>query len=47
MNAKDPQPYIDQFEDILYQLGVLMLDIMQITLDTIHHYQQLFDKDLK
>jgi|COG998Drversion2_1049125.scaffolds.fasta_scaffold187296_1 hypothetical protein len=40
MNSSEQQYYQQELENIIYQLGELMLDIIQLTLKTFDDYQQ-------
>lgn len=45
MTPSEKQQYSQQFEDIIYRLANLMLDMMKVTLNTLDDYQQLFDEN--
>jgi hypothetical protein len=45
MNTSQKQKYTEELENIIYQLGELMVDIIRITLNTLDDYQQLSETD--
>ena len=47
MTPSEKQHYSDQFEDLIYRLANLMLDMMKVTLNTLDDYQQLLDENFK
>jgi hypothetical protein len=40
MKSSEQQYYQQELENIIYQLGELMLDIIRVTLNTLDDYQQ-------
>jgi hypothetical protein len=45
MNTSQKQKYTEELENIIYQLGELMVDIIRITLNTLDDYQQFCETD--
>ena len=45
MNSSEQQYYQQELENIIYQLGELMLDIIQLTLNTFDDYQQAVENN--
>ncbi len=43
MTNTDQKKYKEEMENIIYQLGELMLDIIRLTLNTLDDYQQTFE----
>ena len=45
MTLSEKQNCSEQLEDIIYRLANLMLDTIEIALDTLDDYHQLFDEN--
>ena len=45
MTLNEKLNYTIQFEDIIFRLANLMLNTMEVALDSIDDYQQLFDEN--
>jgi len=45
MTLNEKLNYTHQFEDIIFRLANLMLDTINVALDSIDDYQQLFDEN--
>ena len=45
MTLSEKLNYTEQFEDTIFRLANLMLDIIKIALDTLDDYHQLFDEN--
>lgn len=45
MTPSEKLQYAEQFEDIIYRLANLMLDMIKVTLNTLDDYQQFFEEN--